>query len=233
MNYVKSLIRLAASVTVFASASCERVNAGSDWVDISAEIKKTLGGEAILPSELYLKKGFPVNIKSANLKGTIYKRVVLSWPTGSSTVKRDLLFDCSIYGYKVNDGTPGYWYALEWVLPDKKNKNVDAMAFRYFCAASKNPWQLLTANLDDEEYFINNSAAYQLVSKKYGKMYTWVVVKIGQFGMTEALRLYLSCGAKKVGFYSLLDAAGDQDIELGEANPGSIGAGIISDICKG
>lgn len=45
-------------------------------------------------------------------------------------------------------------------------------------------------------------------------MYTWVVVKIGQYGMTEALRLYLSCGAKKVGFYSLLDAAGDKDIEL-------------------
>lgn len=45
MNYVKSLIRLAASVTVFASASCERVNAGSDWVDISEQIKKRLGAK--------------------------------------------------------------------------------------------------------------------------------------------------------------------------------------------
>ena len=62
-------------------------------------------------------------------------------------------------------------------------------------------------------------------------MYTWVVAKVGKYDMAEAMRLYLACGAKKVGFYSLYDAAGDRGIILEEANPGSIGESIIQDVC--
>jgi hypothetical protein len=231
MDYLKKILLLFVSAAAIGFPLCERVNAAGGWVDISGAMKKALGPDSIPPSELYLKHGFPSNVKSVSVKGVTYKRVVLSWPTGSTTIKRDLLLDCSSYSYKENDGNPGYWYALDWVFPDNLDRSVDAMAFMYFCAASKNPWQLLAVNSDDEKYYLNNSAAYQLPSKKYGKMYTWVVAKVGKYGMAEAMRLYLACGAKKVGFYSLYDAAGDQGIILEEANPGSIGESIIQDVC--
>lgn len=208
-----------------------RASATTGWVDISGKIKKTLGDDTILPSEVYLKQGFPLNVKSVSIKGVTYKRVVVSWPAGSTTVRRDLLLDCSSYSYKENDGKPGYWYALEWYHPDNQDASVDAQIFRYFCAGSKNPWQFLAANSEDEEYYVNSSAAYRLQLKKYGKTYTWVVAKIGKYGFDQMLRLYLACGAKRVGFYSLIDAAGDEGIVLEEPNPGSIGEGIIRDIC--
>ena len=215
-------------------ASSGPVSASGDWVDISEAVNKVRGDSSAQVSELYLKKGFPTNVKSVNLKGLSYKRAVLSWPVGSSTIKRDLLFNCSEYSYKENDGKPGYWYSMEWVLPGNQESTMEVAAFKYFCAASKSPWQLLTASVDDNEYYVNTSASYRFGSSKYGQMYTWVVAEtseLSKYGINNVLRLYVSCGAKRAGFYSLIDAAGDKNIQLDEPNPGSIAAGIVRDIC--
>lgn len=215
-------------------ASLDPVSASGDWVDISEAVNKVRRDGSVQVTELYLKKGFPKNVKSVNLKGISYKRVVLSWPVGSSTTKRDLLFNCSEYSYKENDGKPGYWYSMEWVLPGGQESSVEVAAFKYFCAASKSPWQLLTTSADDKDYYVNTSASYGFRSSKYGQMYTWVVAEtseLSKYGINNMLRLYVSCGAKRAGFYSLIDAAGDQNIQLDEPNPGSIAAGIVRDIC--
>jgi len=219
------------------------------WRDISADVKQASpDGSQVIPTPLYLKASFPTAVKSVNLKGTSYTRVVVSWSSDllGSTEKKDLLLNCKEHSYKENNGSPGYWYNVEWVLPQKKEAKLEApylepaikrepaiehVLLRYFCK-TPSPWLQISASDDGDDYYVNMKAAYRVKLRSYGETFTYVMAKVTKYGFSEIRRLYVACKPRKLGIYSLYDAAGDEGITLEEPNPDSVGEGIVNAACS-
>lgn len=202
-----------------------------DWRDISEDVKASTGGRYI-PSPLYLKLGYPKTVKSLNLKGTTYTRIVVSWSSEAlgTTERQDLLLNCREHSYKQNDGSPGYWYNVQWALPDGARSTTGGALLRHFCK-TPSPWPLIAESEDGGAYYTNMQAAYRLKLAGYGETYTFVMAKISKYGFDEMRRLYIACKTRKMAIYSLYDAAGDEGISLDEPNPDSVGEAMVDMAC--
>jgi hypothetical protein len=117
----------------------------------------------------------------------------------------------------------------------------------------------VTEDVDGARFFLNKKAAYKLSFPRHGPVYTFVAVIIepketaapseksdqslkwpdwssfqllnGARGDARMRRVYIACKTRSIGMYSLEDAAGDQGIQLVEANPGSVASGILREVC--
>lgn len=203
------------------------------------EIKSDSRGDSDLFSEdrFYVREGSVSTIKSINLPGIVYRRAEFSYSLGSQTFRRDLLVNCESASYKDNDGKPGYWYNMSWLPPGTPKRSIQWIAYTYLCAPADSPWMLIAASNDRNEFWINLKAAYSLSLPGEGVAFTYVVAVVRKIfdshsSVHDVVRLYVSCQARKSAFYSLREAAGDENIWLKEPNPNSIGYAVIQYICK-
>jgi len=207
----------------------------ADWEEIKPDYGRA---PRLLPDDrFYVRKRSVRTIKSINLPGTVYRRAEFSYSQGSQTRRRDLLVHCDSASYKENDGSPGYWYNMSWLPPGTPNISIQWIAYKYLCTSADSPWLLIAADSDRHEFWINQKAAYSLTLPGEGTVYTYVVAVVRKTldtysSLHDVARLYVSCKTQRSAFYSLREAAGDENIWLKDPNPNSIGSAVIQPLCK-
>ena len=229
---MRNLLTATAAAVLMAGPAMAQVA----WVDITTAVTSILGKEGS-NGPYYLRNGSVKTVKSVNFKGTIYKRGEFSYSSYGSTKKVDYLFDCSEASYKLNDGQPGYYQDISWITPGYKEDSIQWIAYKYLCPSAKTPWLLLTKDSEGAEFWVNSKAGYSEAMRRYGKVYVYVTAKtekIGDIQLSPKMsRLYVSCSAKRVGFYELAGYAPQgNNIELDEPNPGSIGEQMVDIFCS-
>jgi len=229
-------------------ASLFSTPAMGQWIDVTSNIESILEGKSTY-SPVYLQAGSVKNIKSVNFKSTVYRRAVFSYSIARSTYRQTYLFDCKEANYKTSDTQPGYWTDINWITPTTSKTLFDWAAYKYLCPNSKDPWLAIAENIDDERYLVNTEAGYTFTSPVYGKVRTWVMIKIKkesppasasgrfesswpreQFEYPDLMQVYVSCQKRLMSIYKL-DGPADKEATLDDPNPGSIAEGIVKAVC--